>query len=247
LDPSAALLLTFEVNRTIARRKDQKWHAEVDHVDMPPSGVEHVRNALAEFALQAIVGPSASSVAIDRQLLGSRNAEWPALIVNPANCDVMCHIYDYFRVACALSVEPRRAQHAADTIDLSLLSEHWRTPIAVELVFPERTAGGVRVLEQESITLDLRLGINLMRLRKAIGDWRLGGFSVAPFSHFGQGEHHLPQTRLDGTKGSTLLTDQKSGRTVSVSLNLHEVHLPSDPEIRKSLRLPANEAPDRHS
>jgi hypothetical protein len=183
LDRSSVLLLTRCTERRVATYRDGGWCTPVAHYDMSASDGGPLRNALARFAMSSIVGPSEEAVAIDLMLLGSENAEWPARIVNPMDCDLTCHIYDFFRVASAIRVPPEEAQAAADRIDLEAVLPNWRSPIAVETLFSERTRGGVSVVDGPSVKLNFQLGLDLWSRRRAVGDFRQGAFGIFPFDH----------------------------------------------------------------
>ncbi len=145
LDRSSVLLLTRCTRRRVATHRGDRWYTSVNHYDMSDTDGDgdgaKLRDALARFAINSIFGPTQESVAIDPVLLGLDNADWPALVVNPSDCDLVCHLYDFFRVASAIRVRPDEAQAAADRIDLDAVLPTWRSPIAVEFLFPERTRG----------------------------------------------------------------------------------------------------------
>lgn len=180
-----------------------------------------LRDALACFAMSAIFGPTEKSVAVDRRLLGADNTEWPALIVNPSDCDLACHLYDYFRVASAIRARANEARSAANRIDLDALLPTWRSPIAVELSFAERTCGGLTVVEGTSVDLSLELGLDLFRMRRAVGDFRQGGFGIISFEQLRAASVSLGDMCRQGDDGRaqrTYLQNFRTGSQIKVDL-----------------------------
>jgi hypothetical protein len=223
LDRRAVLLLTRQVRRTVLSWRGSRWRTVVRHHAVGSDEVAVLRDALAQFALNAIVGPTAPSVAVDRALLGAANKEWPGVIVNPYECDLVCHLYDYFRIASAMGAARPDAQSAADTIDFATLPS-WRTPIAVEMGFPERTRGGVAVHE-DSIELNLVLGLELRAKRRAVGDFRQGAFAIAPVDRVRRGPVPLGEMcrdSADGRAGRTHFLNSETGTRIAVDLHALE-------------------------
>jgi hypothetical protein len=177
LDPSHALLLSHETERIVAQRENAAWHAPIDYIGMNAKDALELRAALSAFAFTSLFGPTRESVTIDLGALGTDNETWPDLIANPDNCDLNCHLYDYFRVLSAVSTRIGDGQAAADRIDLDA-AVAWRAPIAVQLNFVERTCGGVTVEEGSAVHLSVKLGTELCQRRRAIGDFRRGNFSI---------------------------------------------------------------------
>jgi len=58
----------------------------------------------------------------------------------------------------------------------TISGEDWRARVVVELLFPDRTRGGVSVRDGQ-ISVDLTYGIEQRRARKQIGDFRMGALS----------------------------------------------------------------------
>ena len=218
LDRSSVLLLTRCARRRVATHRGDRWYTSVNHYDMidvDGDGAK-LRDALARFAINSIFGPTEGSVAIDPVLLGLDNADWPALVVNPSDCDLVCHLYDFFRVASAIRVRPDEAQAAADRIDLDAVLPTWRSPIAVEFLFPERTRGGVTVTGA-SLSLSLGLGLDLFRKRRSFGDFRQGAFGIFPFEQLRTDAVPLGDRCRQGDDGRAQRTNLRNPTTGSVT------------------------------
>jgi hypothetical protein len=62
---------------------------------------------------------------------------------------------------------------------------HWSTPVAIELLFPERTRGGVYV-EHGTMVLDLSFGVKVFRIRHTLQDFARGAYGVFPLRNLQQ-------------------------------------------------------------
>jgi hypothetical protein len=220
LDTSRALLLTRETERPVARYASGCWRTTIDHRNLEPAAGTQLRVALAQFALHLVCGPVREHVAAAKSVLGSKNRRWPALIVNPTDCDLACHLYDYFRVLSATRVPPDEAQAAADRIDLDALPLDWRLPIAVQVLFVERTRGGVTA-KGSSLRLNVRLGMDLRHQRRTVQDFRQGAFQIVPIEDLRKGGVSLGnmcQRGDDGRGHRTYFKDPRSGTVVAMDL-----------------------------
>jgi hypothetical protein len=221
LDTSCALLLTRCTERRVATHQADHWYTTVSHHDMSTGDGSKLRDGLARFAMNSIFGSTLESVAIDTRLIGLANTEWPALIVNPSECDLACHLYDYFRLASAIRVRPDEAQAAADRIDLDAVLPGWRSPIAVQLNFPERTRGDVALVDGNSLRLSLELGLELCRKRRAVGDFRRGGFTIVPLENVRTAVVPLGEMCRQGPDGRahrSYLRNPKTGSLTKIDL-----------------------------
>ena len=221
IDPTSVLLLTECTERNVAIFRDGRWCTQVSHQELTREDVARIRVALAGFAMNAIFGPTSESIDHDSALIGSANAEWPGLIINPRSCELVCHLYDYFRVAHAISAPLGQGQAAAEKIDLRAVLPTWKSPIAVELVFAERTRGGVSVVESETVRLSARLGIDMYAARRSTGDSQQGGFIILPFEHLlanGVCLGDMCRDNNDGRRGRTYFTDAASGARIRYDL-----------------------------
>lgn len=228
LDRSSVLLISGCARRDVATYQAGRWSARVGHCDMTDGDDARLRQALAQFAMHSIFGPTAASVA-NSGSIGVNNAEWPGLMLNPSNCDLACHLYDYFRVASAIAVEPDEAQAAADRIDLDAVLPDWRSPIAMQLTFVERTCGGVTV-EGGSVNLSLELGLELCARRRTVGDFRLGGFAIVPFEHLRNLPvplGHMCRGGADGRAPRTPLSSPETGAVTTIDLPSGTTAMPS--------------------
>ena len=78
---------------------------------------------------------------------------------------------------------PADAQSRADTLDWSTINEtDWTAPVVVELLFPDRARGGVRV-DGDEVVVDLAHGIAQRRARREAGDFRMGALALSDLSN----------------------------------------------------------------
>jgi hypothetical protein len=163
-------------------------------------------DSLGNYALNAIFGPTNEAVASHQQSLSMSRSDWPSLTLNPSNCDVLCHLYDCFRVASAISADLSDAQAAADRVDLKELA--WTSPVAVELLHKERTRGGV-VATNKFIELDMTLRVELRRRRRIQGDFTQGAFVMMPMSHLRSLGSSLEERGILDNHGTTEIWNPK--------------------------------------
>jgi hypothetical protein len=189
LDRHTALALTPAIRRRILRRTDTTWVAEVDHVRVDDNEAAGLRHALGAFAWHAVYGPTPDSVDEAAQDLGQAPQIGPGLFGAQGGIDLECHLYDYFRVVSAVASPVEEAQAAADNINWTTVSSLWRAPVVVEVLFPERTVGGVQV--DSGITVDMTLGLELRGVRRAHGDVWTGAKSLIELSRLAPTIGHL--------------------------------------------------------
>jgi hypothetical protein len=147
------------------------WHVNVSEEAESTRLVE----AIASFAIHQIYGPTEDSVDIAEGTIGRAPTPTPVGIV-PEEIDAGCHLYDYFRVLSALtsaSTPPGRVRE----IDWPVVAQLWTGPVTVEVLFPERTPGGVSV-EDDCVIVDLSFGALMRRLRRRAGDFRMGAMAI---------------------------------------------------------------------
>lgn len=149
------------------------WVAPIQHVDVPGSEAENLVHAMAAFARHAVYGPTEVSVGVPTEEIGRAPSPAPLGLAPEGGFDAGCHLYDYFRVLSVLAsdVVPREGQ--LREIDWSAVRQRWSGPVAMEVLFPERTAGGAAV-EGESVFVDLSFGATIRKLRREAGDFRTG-------------------------------------------------------------------------
>lgn len=233
ISPTSALLLTRSTGRQLAFFKKNRWFVRVAHAQASPADQRAVINGLASFALSGIYGPTRESVAdLASASIGSANRVWPTLIVNERECDLVCHVYDYFRVASALAVVPSQAQAAANRIDFAAFARDWELPIAFVGVCAERTRGHV-VVDNETICASLDLGLGMKRLRQLTGDPMRGSYAIFPVRYFSDAGIHLGDDCVKNRDGRADRTFIRDGRLSTV----RRVALP--PRGRDSPGLPA--------
>ena len=213
--------MTRRDKRAIARWVDDRWVTGIRHVQVDVATAELFRRAVAQSAGTAVYGSREELVAEFKGNVATI-AEYPAGIVTDLSCDLQCHTYDYFRACSAISGAPEEAQELAEKISWSTFPNNWNIPIALQLLFPERTRGGL-VIRNHEITLDLNYGISVMRIRKELGDFRRGAMTAVPIQHAVQ---HLPslgehwKTSRSGVTGHTYMLHVPSGREVQIDLGL---------------------------
>jgi len=180
IGPRSALLLAQAQSRAVLRWQGGRWVAPIEHLltrdDLQPQGWNR---AIAAQARREVVGSTQSSVDAVEVEVGIGPALGSAFLGGLAQVDLGCHLYDYFRVISALGVPLVDAARAADEIDWRRATRRWAAPIAVEVLFPERTSGGVRI-EDGAIVVDLSLGLDVRRHRRAAGDFREGARIQVP-------------------------------------------------------------------
>ena len=173
-----ALLLTYCERRPISVLSGESWSTTLDHVSLGEADAAAARAAIAAFAREFVFGPEESYLNGSLSETGG-DIQLPAAIVTEHLCDLRCHIYDYSRAACRVSADPDRAEEAMARVDWDVLPMSLITPVAVEMVFAERTRGGVYVLDHE-LFIDLRFGMLMREIRTSVRDFRRGGYEVVP-------------------------------------------------------------------
>lgn len=176
LDRHTVLAVTPTIRRQILRRVDASWEAEVNHVQVDDREAAGLRRAIGAFAWHAVYGPTQDAVDDAGQDLGQAPQIGPGLFGASGGIDLECHLYDYFRVMSAVASSGGEAQTAADNINWTAISGRWTAPVVVEVLFPDRTSGGVHV--DNGITVDLTLGLQVREARRAAGDFMTGAKSL---------------------------------------------------------------------
>lgn len=179
IDICTALVVTRTTNREILTWAGDRWVAAVDHYTDEDFEAASQRRAIGAFAKYAVYGPTQDSVedaSVDLAVVPEIGL---GLLEGPETADLVCHLYDYFRLLTALDATPTSCQAEADRVNWSVVSRSWTAPIVVELSFPERTGGGVRA-HSAGITMDLSYGIEMRKARREAGDFRTGGRVIIP-------------------------------------------------------------------
>lgn len=170
----AALVVTPRDRGTPIRWSGESWVVAIEHFDADLGDAETLNEAIGAFARQAVFGSSRAAVEKAGADLGKADRLTAALFVvlDPAS-----HLYDYFRVLITTAEPPGPDESLTEEVDWKKISgEDWRAPVVVELLFPDRTRGGVSVRDGQ-ISVDLTYGMEQRRDRKQIGDFRMGALS----------------------------------------------------------------------
>lgn len=179
IDRHTAVVISMCRQRPILTWADGQWIANIDHRVLDVGDAVELNKAIGSHATAAVFGATSDVVHLAATELGTAVVVKPVLLGDLASVDLGCHMYDYFRALSAITVGPDCAQAAADTVDWSTIDEdRWTGPIAVEVLFPDRTAGGVRV-EGDSLVVDLTYGRLVRERRRAAGDFREGAMALA--------------------------------------------------------------------
>lgn len=169
-----ALVLTWKRRKQVLSWTGTHWVTPIEHFTSPGAEATELRRAMGAYAEHAVYGPTKESVEDASIQLGSAPRIGPSLLGDAAGgIDLGCHQYDYFRVLSALHSVPADTQAAVDDINWSAVQATWTGPVAIEVIFPDRTTGGVRV-EEGKVILDLAHGIRTRKARRAAGDFRTG-------------------------------------------------------------------------
>ena len=111
IDPRTALVVTPQMLGAPLVWEDDRWLADVTHVEVARAEAPALNRAIGAFARNAVYGPSADSTAEAAAAL----AEGPRLQLFP-QLDPASHLYDYFRILCALGSHPVDAVGALRTV-----------------------------------------------------------------------------------------------------------------------------------
>jgi hypothetical protein len=172
-------MIVSRTSGSVLQWREDRWLAQIEHYNLDDSGVAELKRSIGAFATKAVFGPTQQAVDEASQHLGKAGPLTPGLLEGG---DLGCHIYDYFRVLSALQSGPDQAQERADGLDWSAIEDkQWTAPVAVELLFQDRTEGGVRV-EGNNLVIDLAYGIKTREKRREAGDFRMGATSLTELS-----------------------------------------------------------------
>ena len=167
--------------RPALRWHDGQWLAAIDHRSLGDEA-HGMNRALANSTRSAVFGRTKELVESVAEFVGVSAPYGPSIFPEVVDVDLECHIYDYFRVASAITVEPPAAQAAADCVNWSAIADRaWTGPVVVQMLFPERTGGGVIVRDDE-LYVDLGFGAAVRERRRAAGDFRKGAMGLMDLS-----------------------------------------------------------------
>jgi hypothetical protein len=175
----AALVVVPRICGQPLRWTGGRWEAELEHRDVAAAEAPALNRATGAFARREVYGATRESVAEASPQLGE--AQYPgAGLFEPL--DPPSHLYDYFRVLSVIGAGPDDAQARADTLDWSTINEaDWTAPVVVEVLFPDRASGGVRV-EGDQVIVDLAHGVAQREARRNAGDFRMGAMALIDLS-----------------------------------------------------------------
>jgi hypothetical protein len=182
LDRRTALILVARDFQVIRRSKTGEWISPIRHIDGSKDDLAQAREAVARSALHEVYGASENAVEGLEHALIERKHPRPRDVLLPYDVDLRAHFYDYFRIRSAVNSDMGSEQAAADAASWTSLQLDPETPIAVELLFPERTRGGVYA-GKDKIVLKLELGKVLKEIRVLYGDVRAGFVAVSTAGH----------------------------------------------------------------
>jgi uncharacterized protein DUF4238 len=177
LDRHTALAVTWSSRKRVLSWVDEHWVAPVEHYIVADYEASDLLRAIGAFARHAVYGPTRDLVEQAAQHLGVASAIGPGLFGSPDGMDLGCHIYDYFRVLSTLQYAPTNSDTAIANIDWPAVEHSWTAPVVVEILFPERTSGGVRE-NGGHVTIDLAYGIAMRKERRAARDFRMGAMAI---------------------------------------------------------------------
>jgi Tfp pilus assembly protein PilF len=187
-DGHAALVVTPQRSGQALRWVRGRWVAELEHFTPSDTEVRALNAAVAAYARRAIYGPSKEAVDGVSWQIGTAPRLTAGLfpILDPAS-----HLYDYFRVLTAIAHPPGQAVDRTKTVEWATVEKRaWTAPIVVEVLFPNRTAGGVS-LHGERLSVDLAYGIDFRRKRRASGDFRMGALALIELERLRAGQHRI--------------------------------------------------------
>ena len=191
IDRRAALVLSPAGSRRILRLHQGVWVAHVNHQHFPAHEAAGLVRAIGAFAQHAVFGPGAAALGQAVSMIGSVRSPG-AVLLEAADFDSECHIYDWFRVAALLRQSPRLGGGAI-TIDWTAVAQSglWTGPLVVELQFPERTTGGVMIHPDRSVEVGLGWGRSVRSARRQMRDFRTGTCGLLDNEQLSQQEREL--------------------------------------------------------
>src|SRR5207237_9136503 len=101
IDKSCALLLTYAEKRRIATATEMGWTTSVRHAELGSKDAQDVRIAVAAYAHEAVYGPAPKLVESVSSSIGLAREPPPSVFATSDGCDLICHVYDYFRACSA--------------------------------------------------------------------------------------------------------------------------------------------------
>lgn len=175
LDAQTLLILSPGDTANIDRDESERWIALIRHDLAPNLDATLVNQAISNAALHDVYGSTRDLV----------DANQPTLVFNPlANgipfltekTDLRAHFFDYFRLRAAVRAAPGSEEEAADRASWDDLDLPAESLIAMEMLRPERTRGGV-FASRDRVVLTLEWGRAIKTLRITAGE-AINGVSI---------------------------------------------------------------------
>jgi hypothetical protein len=187
---------------------DGRWMVVVESFQTDAEDISQLNRSMAAYARRAVFGETREAVEQVAASLGGAERLTAGLF--PA-LDPASHLYDYFRVLSVVDSAPETKQRARPPqIDWNSISRaDWSAPIVVEVLFPKRTRGGVRIADGR-IEVDLAYGIEQRRARRATGDRRQGALTLVDLADLQAGVH-----RIDRRDRSAVAADAEGRRRMA--------------------------------
>jgi hypothetical protein len=167
IDRHTVLVVARSDSRTILRW-DGSWKTCIEHYDESDFNASGLRRSIGAFARKAVFGPSRDVV----QEAALQLAQAPTIggsLLGGIPMDLECHLYDYFRVLSTIASKPPTEQLYVKSINWQVVARSWTAPVAVQLLRPEQTRGGVMATSND-ISLDLTYGLAMRNARRRAGE-----------------------------------------------------------------------------
>ena len=163
LDAQTLLILSPGETTSIVRDHNGRWIAPIGHDLTPNIDAGLVNQAISTAALHDVYGPTQDLV----------DANQPTSVFDPLTngipflteeTDLRAHLFDYFRLRAAIRAAPGSEEEAADRANWPDLDLPPESLVAMEVLRPERTRGGVFAsLDRVSLTLEWGRAIKTLR------------------------------------------------------------------------------------
>jgi hypothetical protein len=177
-----------------------KWLADIRHIALSAHDADGLVESIEAFASNAVFGPSLKSVSRS-SVIGGTGRPGPEVLRPIPQTDLGCHQYDYFRVLSAMSAAPLNAGRAADSVNWHDIKDgEWTGHVAVEVLFPLRTVGGVTA-DGFELFINLQHGMAVQHDRHSAGDFRKGANVLMEFDRDRLSDARVAHTR-PGPRGS---------------------------------------------
>jgi len=226
LSSSAALLLDDYPYTVLRRKNGGKWVAPIEHwfADTSEFDPGKINRTIAAQAIRDIYGSTQAAVESARtdEVVDPHSFGLPYLTIDT---DLRGHFYDWYRMLAALRARPGDEQAALDDSGWDRLDLPDDAPIALELGYPERTLGGVYIVNDD-LVMSMSFGQHLKMIRRTVGDLMNGAMVVMNVGHlknapvpFTLGRPWLPNKGASAPSAATLFNTE-TGQRVFCDLEL---------------------------